>query len=109
MEDLAAELSTLINDINSEQKFIANPQDILEFNLSIEGEKKLNKKKVYDAITTLYNFASAFSYRISSDGDLSGKLELTGNEKRVNIESESPPENPDESKKSILGELDDIV
>ncbi|MCL1833883.1 MAG: hypothetical protein FWG49_05205, partial [Leptospirales bacterium] len=110
MEDLAAELSILINDINSEQNYVANPQDVLEFNQAIEGEKKLNKKKVYEAIITLYNFASAFSYRVSPGGDLAGKLELDGDETLIDLEDESHSEiNDDESKKSILDELDDLV
>ncbi|MCL1865762.1 MAG: hypothetical protein FWF73_08140 [Spirochaetes bacterium] len=110
MDDLTTELSILINDINSEQKFIANPQDVLEFNPAIEGEKKLNGRKIYDAIMTLYNFASAFSYRISPEGDLSGKLEFKENEKQINIEDESSQKNADNiSEKSILDELDDLV
>jgi hypothetical protein len=110
MDDLAAELSILINDINSEQNYVANPQDVLEFNQAIEGEKKLNKKKVYEAIITLYNFASAFSYRIGPGGDLAGKLELDEDETPIDPEDESHAEiNADESKKSILDELDDLV
>jgi len=123
MDDLVAELRILINDTNSEQKFIANPQDIFEFNKAIEGEKKLNKRKIYDSVTALYNFASAFSYRISPAGDLSGKAEFKEdqkiiieeeNEKTSNIDDENPTTNTDEntdekSKKSIFDELEDLV
>ncbi|MCL2154313.1 MAG: hypothetical protein FWH53_01475 [Leptospirales bacterium] len=112
MDDLAADLNILMNDMNSEQKFIANPQDLLEFNPAIEGEKKLDRKKIYDAITILYNFASAFSYRISLEGDLYGKLEFDEDEKLINTENGSSPENADdnnETKKSIFDELDDSI
>ena len=133
MDDLASELRILINDINSEQKFIANPQDVFEFNRSIEGEKKLNKKKIYDAIITLYNFASAFSYRLSSEGDLSGKSEFDESapkvdnppkaDKPLDIKDENQQKNTDEkidektdenaldaeTRKSILDELSRIV
>jgi len=119
MDDLALELTILINDMNSEQKFIANPQDTLQFNTAIEGEKKLNKIKVYEAIITLYNFASAFSYRIGAKGDLSGKSEFDEDKKLINTEDESVPENSEdksevksdesESNKTILDELDDLV
>jgi hypothetical protein len=104
MDDLASELRILINDINSEQKFIANPQDVFEFNRSIEGEKKLNKKKIYDAIITLYNFASAFSYRLSSEGDLSGKSEFDESAPKVDNppKADKPLDIKDENQQKIL-------
>jgi len=125
MDDLTAELKVLINDMDSEQKFVANPQDMLEFNPALEGEKKLNKRKIYEAIKTLYNFASALSYRISSDGDLTGRSEFNESKKLINTEDESSSQNSenntsgkddnndndkeDKSKKTILDELDDLV
>lgn len=116
MENLASELSILIDDMNSRQKYIANPQDILEFSYDIEGDKKLKNKKVYEAVGIIYDFATALSYRISSEGDLSGKLEFQENEKQIEIEDENIKENKDSddvkktgSGESIFDELDDII
>jgi hypothetical protein len=65
-------LEELNEDINSTQKFIENPQDMLEFNIHIEGMKKLNKKKVYDAFAIVLNYTSAFIHRLGPSGDLGG-------------------------------------
>jgi len=110
MDNLASELIGLIEDMNSEQKFISNPQDVLEFSYEIEGEKKLKNKKIFEAIEVIYNYASAFVYRLSTDGDLSGKLEFDENEKQ----SLTKPENKNETKTeytgdSLFDELDDII
>lgn len=110
MDNLASVLNVLIDDMNSRQKFISNPQDILEFSHEIEGEKKLKNKKIYEAIAIIFSYVSALSYRISSSGDLSGKLEFEDNEKGI----EEEPENSDEKKipgkaESIFDELDDII
>jgi hypothetical protein len=108
MDNLAAELAVLIDDMNGRMKYISNPQDILEFSYEIEGDKKLKNKKIYEAIEIIYNYASAMSHRISSEGDLSGKLEFDENEKQ--------PEDADlnevktvKSGESIFDELDDII
>lgn len=110
MENLASELAGLIEDMNGEQKFISNPQDILEFSYEIEGEKKLKGKKIFEAIEIINNYASALTYRLSGEGDLSGKLEFDENEKSP----ESQPVNLNEKKSgftsdSIFDELDDII
>lgn len=116
MDNLTSELAILIDDMNSRQRFIANPQDILEFNYEIEGDKKLRNKKIYQAIDVIFHYASALSYRISGEGDLSGKLEFQENEKLLEAEDEnlSGKNSTDESKEgksngSILDELDDII
>jgi len=116
MDNLASELDILIEDMNSRQRFVSNPQDILEFTFEIEGDKKLKDKKVYEALEMIFNYASALSHRISSEGDLSGKLEFDENEKRIEVEDENFKDNkntgPDKDKKpgeSIFDELDDII
>ena len=110
MENLASELGGLIEDMNGEQKFISNPQDILEFSYEIEGDKKLKNKKVFEAIEIIHNYASALAYRLSSEGDLSGKLEFDENEKVSDIKTDNYSETKTPSGEgSIFDELDDII
>ncbi len=116
MDNLSSELSILIDDMNGRQKFVANPQDVLEFSYEIEGDKKLKNKKIYQALQIIHDYASALSYRISSEGDLSGKLEFQENEKQIEVEDENFKENrsSEESEKSktdksLFDELDDII
>jgi hypothetical protein len=59
MEKLGEELKTLIDDMNSRQEYVQNPQDVLNLDNSIEGRKKLNGRKIYEAILLLYYFSSA--------------------------------------------------
>jgi hypothetical protein len=110
MDNLSSELKALIDDMNGLQKFISNPQDILEFSYELEGDKKLKDKKVFEAVEIIFNYASALSYRISPDGDLSGKLEFEENEKQAVIKSDNIDETKtDNVKNSIFDELDDII
>lgn len=110
MDNLASELKNLIEDMNGKQRFISNPQDVLEFSFDIEGDKKLKNKKVFEAIETVFNYASALSYRIDSDGDLSGKLEFDENDSQLKVEEQkSPDEKNREKGESIFDELDDII
>jgi len=108
MDNLATELYNLLEDINGNQKYISNPQDKLEFSYGIEGDKKLNNKKIYEAIEMIYNYVSALSYRISPDGDLSGKLEFDENERQLELE-DSRQEKTDKPDESLFKELDDII
>ncbi len=104
MEKIAQEIKILIDDMEGEQKYISNPQEELEFEAHIEGEKKINGMKVYAAIQKLYQYSSAFSYRLSADGDLSGKLEF---EQAVGNQEEE--DQKDDSPRSIFDELDDML
>jgi len=108
MDNLATELAVLIDDMNGRMKYISNPQDILEFSYEIEGDKKLKNKKIYEAMETIYNYASALSHRISSEGDLSGKLEFEESEK-ADVNPESNDKKSDKPGGSIFDELDDII
>ncbi len=108
MDNLAAEFEVLIDDMNGRMKFISNPQDVLEFSYEIEGEKKLKNKKIYEAIEIIYNYASALSHRISSEGDLSGKLEFDENEKQPETRDSDEPKTV-KTDGSIFDELDDII
>jgi hypothetical protein len=109
MDSVAAELDILIEDMNGRQKYISNPQDVLEFSHEIEGDKKLKDKKVFEAIEIIYNYACALSHRISSEGDLSGKLEFGENEKQIEVEDDAGEKKKSKSAESIFDELDDII
>ncbi len=112
MEKTASELDTLVSDMNDRQMYINNPQDLIELNPEIEGEKKLHGLKIYEAIQTVRNFAAAFAYRLGPDGDLYGKLEYMEKES-ADKKSESSPRSASaraaKTNQSILDELDDIL
>ena len=105
MEKTARELDVLVKDMDYRQMYIANPQDEIEMNPEIEGEKKLHGLKIYEGIQIVRNYAAAFAYRLNPEGDLYGKQEYSENSSSVvsddNIESTG--------KQSILDELDDII
>jgi len=120
------EMKILLADMEVKHEIIQNPQDLIEFDTELDSNRKLNNKKVFQAIETAFSFALALNYRLSADGDLSG--DATENENKspnVNKEpivltAQAPavkvqPEDPDEKNKeakvksSILGELDDYL
>ncbi|HSV96704.1 MAG TPA: hypothetical protein VLM75_07200 [Spirochaetota bacterium] len=120
MEKVIIELSTLIADMNGGQRIVDNPQDVLGFESSIEGSKKMNGRKVYEAILAAYCYASAFRYRLSSDGDLFGEEEINEEEMQKmaalaaqseSLENERDSAGEDKTKSSdegVLKELDDL-
>lgn len=112
MEKTASELDILVRDMNERQMYISNPQDIIELNPEIEGEKKLHGLKIYEAIQVVRNFAAAFAFRLSPEGDLYGKLEYnvkeTNEKKPETTRRQAPAKSPKKSQ-SILDELDDIL
>ena len=101
MENVQSVLSELVEDMNTNQRFINNPQDIIEIYEQIEGDKKLKNKKIYEAIQIAYKYAMALSYRLSPGGDLTGSGEFS---EEKSVEEKKSPEN-----ESILKELDDII
>lgn len=111
MEKTASELNTLVRDMNERQMYISNPQDIIELNPEIEGEKKLHGLKIYEAIQTVRNFAAAFAYRLGPDGDLYGKLEYKEQEpgEQMPQSTRTAQARPAKKSQSILDELDDIL
>lgn len=110
MDRLGSELEMLITDMDTKQRFIENPQDILDFTVEIEGDKKLHNKKIYEAMRIIYSFVFALVWRLGPEGDLSGKIDNFDISK-----SSSGTEEPEvkqflkEEGISILDELDDIV
>lgn len=115
MEKIAEQLKILIDDMNGPQKIIENPQEELVFDSSIEGNKRLNGAKVYSAITTAYNYAAAYIYRLGPGGDLFGELEFNEQEMEnlksgKSLPSEKTTESGSEEKKEpgIINELEDL-
>jgi hypothetical protein len=117
MLEVVQELQELMDDMDGNQIYIENPQEELSFDPLIEGDKKLNGKKIFEAISTVYCYAMAFAYRLSQGGDLSGELlfnkeeleqlqQLT-KEKDQTMQDKSGTGGKDE--KSVLEELDDMV
>jgi hypothetical protein len=128
MEKLCKELKTLIDDVNRTRDIVINPDDVLSFETAIEGEKILNHKNIYEAINYTYNYAMAFIFRLSLDGDLSGSMEFSDGEGTIfdssiykeiqqskeNIPKENIPiaeniQKETTKKQTILKELDDLM
>jgi len=109
MDEVVKNLEVLTKDMEGEQHYVQNPQDVLEYKIEIEGNEKLNNKKVYEAVNIVHNFAKAFSYRLSTEGDLFPPL-LHSKEKSEedNLENFSE-KNEDNDNKSILEDLEDLV
>jgi hypothetical protein len=116
MNEVAQELNVLVEDMDSQQEHIDNPQEALVFDPLLEGEKKINNKKIYEAIYIVHCYASAFAYRLSPGGDLSGDIEFKKDEletvlkKKAEAPAETKKEEPGPAKpKSVLEELDDLL
>lgn len=69
MSDLCDLFGELNQDMENDQKVVANPQDEIEFDF-IEGTKKLQNKKIFQAINMIIDFSLAFIHRLSPGGDL---------------------------------------
>ena len=87
-----------------------NPQEVLEFNTAIEGENKINNKKVYAALLLVYYYSSAMSYRLSLQGDLSDNNEVFDESLKPGLEAEesNKQEQSIEDNKTVLNELNDL-
>src|SRR4030042_753276 len=115
MLEVNQELKVLMEDMDSHQLYIANPQEMLTFDPLIEGEKKINGKRIYEAIVIVYSYALAFAYRLSQEGDLSGNLEFKKEEldklqSLPKVDDSAPAGKTEKQKeKSPLEELDDMI
>ena len=125
MEKLCKELKPIIEDMSRAKCIVINPEELITFETEIEGEKIINNKNICEAINCMYNYAEAFIYRLSIEGDLSGSTEFAEGEQNIfesNIFKESPQpekrtvieerllkENETRKKDSILNELDDLL
>ncbi|MCU0846324.1 MAG: hypothetical protein MUD12_00370 [Spirochaetes bacterium] len=109
MDRLTAELKVLIDDMDGVQKIIANPQDILEFDVHIEGDKKINGRKIYEAFLFAFNFAAALSYRLQSGGDLSGSIEFSEPDQKPPADIPQNETKTETESESVLDELNDLL
>ncbi|TAL30638.1 MAG: hypothetical protein EPN93_19380 [Spirochaetes bacterium] len=121
MEKCSIEFVRLMEDMNGPQKIIDNPQDELVFEQAIEGAKKVNGQKVYEAIKVAFCYIQAFQYRLGPEGDLSGALDFKeGQNPQLSPQQDEPGEAADEKPKSnpekdkeesdsVIRELDDLV
>ncbi|MBN1533675.1 MAG: hypothetical protein JXA20_13480 [Spirochaetes bacterium] len=110
---ILATVEELVQDFEGQHTIVENPQDVLLFESHIEGLKKLNGKKVYDAILTVYQFVSALSYRLGPEGDLSGSIEFKPEEmekrEKSTPEKKAAEVSGDQASQSVLDELDDML
>ena len=115
MLEVSQELKVLMEDMDGHQLYIANPQEMLTFDPLIEGEKKINGKRIYEAIVIVYTYALAFAYRLSQEGDLTGDLEFKKEEldklqsQSKQAEAASTEKTEKQKEKSPLEELDDMI
>jgi hypothetical protein len=136
MKTVTDALSILIKDMNTRKEMIQNPQDILDFDSVLEANLKLNGRKIFSAIVMAHSFSSALLFRLSPGGDLCGDIDTglpaqsssflsAGNTPVAPSQVRTIPnpnfkptqnkssgfqqaEDTDNSKISILGELNDI-
>ncbi len=71
MKTIENTLSIVISDFNTSNRLLQNPDAVLRFDKEIDGEKRLNGKKMIEAIIEAFLFASSFAF-ILNFGDLSG-------------------------------------
>lgn len=111
LDRLSATMASIIQDMESQQTVIENPQDVLEFESHIEGLKKLHNKKIYEAIIITYRYVSSLAYRLGPMGDLSGNIEYKHDENKQSnqVEEKYSDTNNSVSQKSVLDELDDML
>jgi len=71
MKAIQNTLSVVIEDYNSSKRLLENAEDNLHFNEKLDGPKKLNNKKVIEAIVDVFLFVSTFAFLLTY-GELSG-------------------------------------
>ena len=64
-------LSKVIEDYRKSKRLLQNPDEILQFDPNIDGVKRLNNKKVIEAIVEAFLFSAAFTFMLKF-GELSG-------------------------------------
>ena len=116
LERLSAELKYIIEDMVTRRNIISNHDEELVFDREIEGDKKLNGKKISEAFAAAFNFVSGFLYRLGPDGDLSHGIEFKEDEKSGFNSVPSAENSSEELKakesvhlKSITDELEDFL
>lgn len=65
----------VLNDYQSEKRLIQNPEEILEFNKKLDGERVIQGKKIIDAIREAYYLSYTIHFLLG-EGDLGGNVVL---------------------------------
>jgi len=71
MKSIEDILSFVITDYNSTKRLLQNPEEILYFDRNVDGQKKMNGRKVIEAIIEAFLFSSTLAFLINY-GELSG-------------------------------------
>ncbi|MDD5066872.1 MAG: hypothetical protein PHF84_07470 [bacterium] len=103
--ELKQYLDKFINDYNTDKRIIENPDDELNFNVEVEGIKKVETKKIIDAIIDIDAFTSAMLFRLEEGGDLVG---LSSEVKQIQVPDEKtapPVQVPVEEEDNFFDEL----
>ena len=115
----------LHKDMEGQQKIVINPQEEIDLDYELEGNKKLKGKKIYQALLEVIDFSYAFVFRLSSGNDLSesrinkedvpaqnlsGKTETPSQEEKTETTSATvgTEDIPDQSG-SIISELENFL
>ena len=64
-------LSTVIDDYKESKRLLLNPDERLTFNEKIDGVKKMDNKKIIEAVVETFLFTSTFSFLLNY-GELTG-------------------------------------
>ncbi len=95
-----------INDYNNEKNLIENPEEVLHFDAEVEGNKKVDGKKVIEVLIDADSFLTAMIFRLEDGGDLSGiSTDIKGIDVPKEIESEEQKSYDDD----FLDELSQVV
>lgn len=70
-EEFSNKLLYIISDYRGENKILQNPENVIEFDIQLDGERFSNGKKVIEIIESAYKYATAASF-LFSDADLGG-------------------------------------
>jgi len=61
-----------LSDSDDTRKIIENPDEVVTFDSSIEGYKKMNKHKIFDIIKETYLFSESILFELDDTGVLAG-------------------------------------
>ncbi|MCP4129884.1 MAG: hypothetical protein GY754_02600 [bacterium] len=111
MSRLGDEMELLKEDMDGEQNYVTNPQDVLQFQTALEGNERIHGKKVYEAMILVDQYARALAFRLEPGGDLFGDQQLMGDASRparsIAAKKSAPAKKPMEDK-SVLDELENL-
>lgn len=80
MSNLLVQLGELIKDMQTAHVVVGNPDEVLHFNLELEGKKKMNGKSIQNAIIEVYSYCLALKERLENGDLFGGILEMTEDE-----------------------------